>query len=244
MKVKRKANQREEVLLGIRPDKYLVYADVSGSLNWESKDYFEALGKEPAYLVEDEIMQGQKVVEIFKRKYDLDFPIGKLEWNESLTPLYFKRKRTKLALESIGMGDLFPATGGVYSDDFYFSMLVGKFETINEIIDSSLREEEAHSRFDWYKTFEEEIANQELTDAALEKGIIELCRLVSAKIIKGKYSGYLFTDIYAIWRTFLLGAEFLKYGELKILDNLEPKFIGVFKKGSVCYHFQYQFFVC
>lgn len=246
MKLQRKEKQGPivEVLLGIWEDRYLIYPDVTGMVAWYDQASYKALEYEPDYLIEDEDRPQQKVTEFFKRKYDLDFHIGHLEWNETLSPLYYKHKRIKLALESIGSDHLFHATESVYSDDFYFAMLVGKFESINEIIDAQLQEQEEHSRFEWHKITSKVNPEQALSDEATEKGIIELCQFVASKIIKGKYSAYLFTDIYAIWKTFLLGGNFLTYGEIKIVDHLEPKFICTFIKGTTTYHFNYQFFVC
>ncbi|CAN0468808.1 unnamed protein product, partial [Discosporangium mesarthrocarpum] len=100
--IKRKNKEEENVLLGISKDKYLVYPDVSGMVNWLNKDKYEEIDEEPEYLLEDEDIPGRKVIEIYKGKYDLDFHLERLNWNESLSPLYFQEKRIRLALESIG----------------------------------------------------------------------------------------------------------------------------------------------
>jgi len=242
MKVKANNSEIEYVVLGENAEKYLIYPDVTGMTSWYDKSNCQPLKSAPNYLVEDNHLPGQKVVEIFKREHDLDFYTGKLEWNESLTPLCFKYKRIELALSNIGMKDFFAAKYNSFSDEFYFAMLVGKFETINEIIDANLQEREAHSRFEWHKNSEPINVENQFSKEEVEKGIIELCEFVSSKTIQGKYSKLLFTDIYGLWKTFLLGDEFEIYGEMKMEEDLEPKFICTFRKGGINYKFDYQFY--
>jgi len=44
--IKRKNKDEENVLLGIRKEKYLVYPDVSGMVNWLNKDKYEEIDEE------------------------------------------------------------------------------------------------------------------------------------------------------------------------------------------------------
>jgi hypothetical protein len=181
---------------------------------------------------------------IFSRENDLDFHTGKLEWNETSSPLLFKNKRNKLGVESSNEASR-QVNEQVYNDDFYFSMLVGKFEALNEIIDSQLQEDAAHSRFEWSITNHEiNTIGGKLSNESVEKGIIELSKFVSKKIIKGEYHQFLFTDIYAVWKTFLLGNEFSKYGIIDIpnTNSHSSKFICTFRKGEINYYFNYEFF--
>lgn len=244
MKIIRKINQTEYILLGIRPEHYLAYPSISGLTHWFEKSQFEAIDKEPEYLKEDENHPNQKVVEIYKRKHDIDFHSELGTGNESLTPLYFQYKRLKTALSSIGMEDSFFSHERAFDDDFYFSMLVGKLESINDIIDAYLQEEETHSRFEWIRTKSDFDLGDKLTQSEFEKGIIELCKFISAKVITNKYSGFIFTDLYALWKTFLLGSDFTAYGKIDIMENHEPQFVCTIKKENIYYHFDYKYLLC
>ena len=242
MKIKAKNNEREYILLGISTDQYLIYPDVSGMANWYNKDNYESLKSEPAYLQTDALSPSRKVVEIYKKKYDLNFHTGILQGNESLTPLYFQFKRIELALSNIGMSNFHNLKLRSFNDEFYFSMLVGKFETINEIIDSQLQLKEAHSRFEWWINLDDNNLEEQLSNNEVEKGILKLCEFVSSKIIHDKYDKFLFTDLYGIWKAFLLGGKFTNYGVIQMEDNFEPKFICTFRKGEISYKFDYQFY--
>jgi hypothetical protein len=145
MNLKEKNTNREYVLFGLRPNKFLVYS--SGMANWSDKKYYEKLVSEPEYLVFDDEAPNQKVLEIYKRKYDLGFHVEKLQWNETRTPNYFKQKRIRIALDHIGKVHNFAGTEYFKNDDFYFSMLVGKFETINEIFGELKMKDEYNPRF-------------------------------------------------------------------------------------------------
>ena len=191
--------------------------------------------------MEDEDIPGRKVIEIYKGKYDLDFHLERLNWNESLSPLYFQEKRIRLALESIGAEHKNINTGYFKETDFYFGLLIGKFETINEIIDIQNLNAESHSRFQWNKTREDFEYGEQITGFEFEKGLIELCQFISTKVLSDKGNDYLFTDIYAIWKTFLLGEKWSKFGKINMADNYRPEFKCKLRRGEDVYFFDYEF---
>ena len=241
MKIRNINSSREVVILGLEHDKYLIYPDVSGMASWSNKIDYEELHEEPDYLVYDEQIVGRKVVEIYKRQHDIDFYSGKLKENESLSPQYFEQKRLRIALEKLELEHNYADTEYPFETDFYFGMLIGKLELINEIIDIQILKEESHSRFAWYKGNIESEYGDEITNTELEIGIIDLCRFLSKKLVFDDNQEYLFTDIYSLWKTFLLGENWSIYGKIDLENEYKPEFncnLITDQKGyHVCYEF-------
>ena len=237
-------------LFGIRAKELLVYPDISGMARWINKDNFKPLEGVPDYLVQDELVADQLVLPIYQSKFDLDFHFKGLKQNESNAPLYFAQKRMALALEAIyGKGQIrLPIHA--FSNEAYFMQLAGKFETANEIIDTARREEEAHSMFEWFYTpqFEPSEDSQSIIRPIenFENKLIQLCEFVANKINTTEYSIHIFTDLYAAWKTFLLGHE------LQLLEKIskgyeqpfEHEYRWIMHNDTKQYIFNFQFYDC
>lgn len=235
------------IIFGERENEYFVYDSSMHFPRWQIKEDFHEIKELPEYLSYDENNIEERFIEIYKRKYDLDFYCGKIHSNESLTPQYFEYKRLKLALNTLSLNP----NAGIFDFDnpSLFLMLVGKFESINEVIDSRLQERESHSRFEWYfvkngkKHYQTNIRTSKPIQNFEEK-LIELCKLVSNTIEESQYSKFIFFDLYASWKTFLLGNNLellevvnIDYGKAESND-FSWSMIG--EEGW--FYFKYQYF--